>query len=118
MDGESKATEDFHSVKVFADYGGRFYSSHQDLGHVAASWGGMLMGAMRAILECPDHPGKFRIPQDDNWDVIVCPECGVWTRKDDSEKVIEHPKKTRKKSVKRQTRGGEQSARAVSKALR
>lgn len=44
--------------------------------------GGVTWGFLRALAECPDCPGVFRIPDNENWDHLYCPSCnGVWTHK-------------------------------------
>jgi hypothetical protein len=36
-------------------------------------------GMLRAIYECPDCPGSFRVPLKADPNTIVCPNCcGVW----------------------------------------
>lgn len=80
-------TRNLDSVNTFFDYGNEFAVKHRDeLGETAATWGGIVIGFMRAILECPDCPGHFRIPQDDNWDKLYCRNCKQWWfKKNDDE---------------------------------
>lgn len=45
-----------------------------------ATFGGLWWGMLRAVMECPDCPGVFRIPvEGDDIGVIYCPSCkNVW----------------------------------------
>lgn len=65
-------------VKTFVEYGSEFVDKHQaELGNTAATWGGMVMGLLRALYECDYCPGVFRVHIDDK--TIRCPKCGrVW----------------------------------------
>ncbi len=70
------------------------------LGLTALAW-----GVLRAIYECPDCPGHYRVPMeqrddcwrqvpferagdDSTWEAIACPHCqGLWTRIQEPGKV-------------------------------
>ncbi len=70
------------------------------LGLTALAW-----GMLKAIYECPDCPGHYRVPMeerdgcwrqvpyeragdDSTWEAIACPHCqGLWTRKHEPGKV-------------------------------
>jgi predicted RNA-binding Zn-ribbon protein involved in translation (DUF1610 family) len=75
------------SVHTFAKYGNDFALKHEEeLGPAAATAGGLITGFMRAILECDNcGPGVFRIPKDENWYTLHCPNCGgVWVMKEEA----------------------------------
>lgn len=82
---------DCHSTDTFTNEALAFTERHgEQLGPVAATFGGLTFGAMKAIAECPNCPGHFRVPYDaegrlawpvgnGNWKYLRCPECkGVW----------------------------------------
>lgn len=67
-------------ARTFVQEGDAFYAQHvADLGHTAATWGGLTWGLLRALAECPDCPGVFRYALDDEWRFWRCPRCGgMW----------------------------------------
>ena len=68
------------SVQTFLKEGQAFLKRHPDMPEV----GGWAWGLLRAVAECPNCPGHFRVPLDKSWKTLVCPNChGVWVRKDD-----------------------------------
>ena len=73
-------------VATFIKYGSEFVDKHEpEVGPAAATYGGLTIGFMRAILECDYCPGVFRIPQDEDWNELYCPSCGrVWKKKEES----------------------------------
>jgi len=71
-----------NKVRTFVDEGIQFTKSHPELNDVQANSGAVTWGFMRALAECPDCPGVFRIPDNEDWDHLYCPSCqGVWTHK-------------------------------------
>lgn len=70
-------------VGTFVSEAGGFVRRHPDLSEAQKAMGGTAWGMMRAVLECPDHPGAFRVPLDDQWVSIVCPIDGsTWITPD------------------------------------
>lgn len=68
--------------RTFADEGLKFIQDHPGLNDIQANLGAVTWGFMRAIAECPECPGIFRIPDNEDWDHLYCPSChGVWTHK-------------------------------------
>lgn len=66
-------------VETFLREGQAFASRHAEL--PGATMGGFAWGLLRAVSECPDCPGVYRVPQDQEWLVLVCGNChGTWTR--------------------------------------
>lgn len=75
------------SVKTYVDEGQSFLSRNDDLDAQQSSFGSLLWASMRAMAECPDCPGAFRIPHDSDWTpnafgewkYLACPKCQkVW----------------------------------------
>jgi hypothetical protein len=94
-------SDDLHSVNTTVDEGLAFIQRHPDLNDTQKATGGLMWGLLRAVMECPNCPGEFRVPLDIEWDRpggrIACPRCqGVWTRIAD-----EAPKQREKKRGKR-----------------
>lgn len=84
----STIRRDMHSVDTFIDEAIGFTKRHPDLDGQQQAFGGSLMGFMKAIAECPDCPGVFRIPFDSDWKpnafgewkYLGCPKCEkFWT---------------------------------------
>jgi hypothetical protein len=65
---------DFHSVNTFVDEALAFIRRHKLEGQ-QATMGGLAWGALRALAECPNCPGTFRIPLDADWSVLFCGKC-------------------------------------------
>lgn len=67
-------------VGTFVEHGGgavdRFLA--KGLPGTQAVWGGVVVGLMRALLECDCQPGVFRTPQDPDWRVLYCSTCHGW----------------------------------------
>lgn len=61
------------TVATFTSQAQAFVSRHPDLNETQRSLGGTTWGMMRAVLECPDHPGSFRTPLDKQWQRLICP---------------------------------------------
>ena len=75
MTGVEKIQTFINEYRVFTE-------THTDLNDVKLNLGGMAWGFMRAIAECPNCPGVFRIPDNEDWDHLYCPSCHeVWTHK-------------------------------------
>lgn len=73
-------------VRTFLTEGQAFVQAHrEEVGNDSVvEFGGWVWGLMRAIAECPNCPGVFRVPTDDDWTYLVCPQCkGVWAHKGD-----------------------------------
>ena len=69
-----------NSVDTFLQEGKAFAERHPDTPEI----GGWAWGLLRAVMECPNCPGHFRVPLDKDWKRIACPNCkNVWERKDD-----------------------------------
>jgi hypothetical protein len=60
-------------VETFVTEAQAFTTRHPDLNATQQSFGGTAWGMLRAVLECPDHAGIFRIPLDREWNRLVCP---------------------------------------------
>lgn len=68
-------------VDTFIDEAIAFNARHPELDEQQQAFGGLLWGAMRAIAECPNCPGRFRVPLDGDWNRLYCPGCGyLWQR--------------------------------------
>lgn len=69
-------------LATFLVEGAAFSDRHEaTLGARVATTGGVFWGLLRAIAECPDCPGVFRRPLDDDWGRLGCPQClNVWVR--------------------------------------
>ena len=82
---------DLDSVGTFVNEAESFYGKHsRDLGHIAATWGGLTWGLLRAIAECPNCPGSYRRPLlDFDWDILICPTCGKWWTNEEGAKKYE-----------------------------
>ena len=79
----SDYADPLHSVHTVIDEGNDFAARHPDLSGAAASTGSLVWGMLRALYECPDCPGKYRVPTKADANVIVCTSCGgVWTWQD------------------------------------
>lgn len=96
-------TEDLHSVGVVVDEGNAFVARMpEDLRNNswATSIGSLTYGIMRALAECPNCRGHFRVPckgYEDTWEYMACTNCGgIWQRIDP---VEEPAKKKRKKKA-------------------
>jgi len=89
--------DDLHSVHTFVDHAIDFERRHQDeLNSAGMALGGALIGSLRAILECENCPGHYRIPimrdpdNTEKWiaeppfgsmNDLYCPNCHqFWTR--------------------------------------
>lgn len=77
------------SVKTFRDEATGFTKRHPDLNATQQAFGGVLLGMMKALAECPDCPGVFRVPFDADWTpnafgewkYLGCPKCEkIWER--------------------------------------
>ena len=94
---------DLHPVNVICDEGTAFLHRHPELNDTHKSVGGLLYGFLRAVAECPDCPGVFRVSPD-GWQTLVCRQCGgVWTyipqRFDDpTPPAVRAPKKGRRRA--------------------
>ena len=69
-------------VNTFANEAKDFMDKHKDLTESKMVLGGVAWGFLRALAECPDCPGVYRIPDNEEWDHLYCPSCkNVWTHK-------------------------------------
>jgi hypothetical protein len=67
-----------HLTDVVCDEAKAFAARHPDLNAAQQATGMLTWGLLRALAECPDCPGVFRVSPDD-WHTLVCPQCrGVW----------------------------------------
>lgn len=75
-------------VDTFVTESASFLKRHPGLDDVQKSFGGLTWGLMRAVAECPNCPGHYRVPitadgQIDHsgaWDRLACSHCRhVWT---------------------------------------
>jgi len=83
---------DMRIVDTVIDEGKDFIDRHPELQGVrldfggerkvdAADMGGLLWGLLRAVAECPSCPGVFRVPLDEEWNRLICPNCKrVWRK--------------------------------------
>lgn len=76
---------DLHAVNVFADEGAAFADRHPDLSETGRSWGATMWGLLRAVAECPDCPGHFRVfGTYEGKDAMYCAQCGgLWLKQDE-----------------------------------
>lgn len=74
-------------VNTFVDEAMSFQSRHNALNNIQSAFGGTLFGFMKALAECPECPGHFRIPYDADgtpnafgeWAYLYCPNCkALW----------------------------------------
>ena len=71
------------SVATFTDEALGFIERNPGLNATQQAFGGVLFGAMKALAECPECPGHFRIPLDEDgtpnafgsWTYMYCPNC-------------------------------------------
>lgn len=86
VDGGCSRCEAASSAHTMVREGQEFIQEHYEEFAdfpAALSLGGMAWGLLRAIAECPNCPGVFRVPHDEDWHVLVCPQChGVWADRD------------------------------------
>lgn len=98
---------------AFLEEAESFIADHPDLSEWQAAVGGTIWGLLRALMECPNCPGHFRVPlrpEEERADLIrqlgililvereylYCPHCGnVWERQEDAPPP--KPKRKRKK---------------------
>ena len=88
MGGVSKMSS--QEVDTFINEAHSFLDRNPQLDSPQQTRGGMTFGYLRAISECPDCPGHFRVPYDSeghvawpvgkgDWVYLRCSECkGVW----------------------------------------
>ena len=75
-----------HSVHTMVDEGRKFAEEHSELNETQAAWGAVVWGLLRALYECPNCPGYFRVPRMTTVgvEVLWCARCGgQWVHKDD-----------------------------------
>lgn len=88
---------------TFIDEALAFTERHRDLDPQQHSFGGLVWGMLRAIAECPNDPGVFRVPVDAdgkqlgplaNWAYLACPKCGgVWAYQEPKPEPIKAKRK-------------------------
>lgn len=84
------------TLDTFMDGWGGFNERHPEMADNPL--GGMTWGFMRAIAECPECPGVFRVPVNGkDWDVLGCPRCGGVWRWEDPEKAPAKPARKRRR---------------------
>lgn len=74
-----------------------FDDRHPEYAHLGL--GGLTMGLMKALYECPDCPGSFRVPiAHETRELIGCAKCGgMWEwREPEPEKPTSPGKRSRK----------------------
>lgn len=69
---------------TFVDNAIAFTDRHPDLNETQKAIGGTWYGILRALFECPNCPGMYRIPLDEHWadpgGRLYCRNCGeTWT---------------------------------------
>lgn len=87
--------DDLHSVHTMCDEGKKFVVGHPELNETQAAWGAVTWGLLRALMECPNCPGHFRVPRMTTIgiEVLWCPNChGQWIHQDDIEEAEKHVK--------------------------
>ncbi len=92
---DGPASTDLHDVDVAVTEGQKFldraYAQGVEPGHPFVAVTGLAFGMLRAIMECPNCPGTFRVPITEDgridrdprseWLRIGCPHCHMtWTR--------------------------------------
>ena len=87
---------DLHLVNVVCDEAKRFMARHPELNDTQKSVGGLCYGLLRALAECPDCPGVFRVSPD-GWHTLVCRQCGgVWVPQPEAPTPAPRQKGTRR----------------------
>ena len=69
------------SLQTVIREGTAFNQRHPELNSNQQVYGGWTWGLLRAIAECPNCPGHYRVPQDQEWNVLYCPNCGTYWEK-------------------------------------
>lgn len=90
--------DDLHITNVVVDEAKGFMDRHPDLNETQSGWGGMSFGLLRALMECDNCPGRYRVPLDKEWDSpggrLYCAHCGgVWIRQSDTAPQAKQKKK-------------------------
>src|SRR5690349_18578886 len=90
--------------------GRAFLDRHPDIADgPAATLGGLTWGILRAVMECDNCPGVYRVPISGGaggYDAITCPSCGgVWVYRGHPMFSLPATPETTKRSRKRQKRG-------------
>ena len=79
--------QDEIGVNTFVNEAISFQSRNKDLSEFHSAVGATLFGFMKALSECPECPGHFRIPYDTDgtpnafgeWKYLYCPHCkNMW----------------------------------------
>lgn len=78
------AEKNLHAVDTFCREADNFVRCHPELNDTQKSFGRLAWGLLRALYECPDCPGHFRVPLNDEEGALACPNCrAVWRRRHD-----------------------------------
>jgi hypothetical protein len=82
--------DDLHTASTVVDEAKAFMDRHKELNETQAVMGGMWFGFLRALMECSECPGYYRVPLDKEWyrpgGRLYCVHCGgVWIRQPDIE---------------------------------
>ncbi len=65
-------------LETFSREGNAFIERHKDdLPPAGLSLGGLFWGMYRAVMECPNCPGHFRVPLDPEGQELYSPCCGA-----------------------------------------
>ena len=92
-------SDHLHATHTVVTEGQAFGRRHPDLPEAAQVAGMLAWGLLRAVAECPDCPGVFRLPSDADWTHLDCPQCrGRWTYQQPVEAVVKPARKRRAKT--------------------
>jgi hypothetical protein len=105
----SEQIDSVDSVATVLREGRTFLDRHPDIANgPAATLGGLTWGILRAVMECDNCPGVYRVPVSGypgGVDAITCPSCGgVWVHRGHPLFALPATPETIKRSRKR-TRG-------------
>lgn len=99
-------SNNLHETHTFIDTALAFSERHPKIKDTPqGALGAALFGMMKALAECPECPGAFRIPHDSDWTpnllgewkYLACPQCQrVWTHNDTPKP---EPKTKRKRKI-------------------
>jgi hypothetical protein len=84
------------SLETFSREGNAFVSRHPEFNDAQATYGGLIWGFMRAIMECPNCPGHYRIPRDKEYKTLYSPCCGAYW-----DSAPKEPEEQKKKGAKK-----------------
>jgi hypothetical protein len=89
---------DSNPAATVVDEAKAFCQRHPGLNGVQKSFGGLAMGLMKALYECPEcGPGFYRLPMKHPENAIGCRNCrNVWTRQEPTEKPAKKKRSSKK----------------------